>query len=81
MRVLAHGRTRIMTARPAFSCICSKFAEYYGESCRILGLRFILNSYLEYFRLPKLCEHLVSLETSKSVGCTGVMDYYLRSNS
>lgn len=81
MCVLARGRTTIMTARPASSCICSKFAEYCGVSCRILDPRLILNSYLEYFRPPKLYEHLGSLETSESVGCTGDKDYYLGSNS
>jgi hypothetical protein len=73
--------TGIMIVRPASSCTCSKFAECYGVSCRILDPRFILNSYLEYFQPPKLYEHLGSLETSESVGCTGNKDYCLSSNS
>jgi len=81
LHVLAHGRTGIMTVRPASSCTCSKFAECYEVSCRILDPRFILNSYLEYFRPPKLNEHLGSLETSESVGCTRGKDCHLRSNS
>ena len=81
MRVLAHGMTGIMTARPASSCTCSRFAECCGVSCRILDPRFISNSYLEYSRSPKLCEHLGSLETSESAGCSEGKDYYLGSNS